>query len=430
MILSVDFGSTSFKAAVVDGRLRVRGFAARAVEQQFGRDGKAEIPVVTATTALREVIRTALASAGIRAARLRAIAVTSQAQTFTITDQKGRAKLPFISWQDTRASATVDELKRNAEMHVFGRHCSFGAMIPALQICQLRQLRKSHPRLIAQAGFVFHLPTYFIHQWTGVAAIDDNLAAMSGMYSLELRKWWPAALRLCGLRGAQLPLVLPVGSVTAVTSGAAKFGLPDGVPVVLAGNDQTAGAFAAKLENNNALLVTLGTAQAAYVHMAKLPKARAEWIRGPYPAGGCYRMAADGYGGNLINWAKTILNGCATDEEFFNRASKSPAGCNGAVFEPNDKPTGNSWGNLASHHTSADLARAVLEGLTRRTVRLVRRIEPRLKRQILVAGGGSENPLWVRMLSEQLGVRCRVIPANPCLGAARMALRALRKTRQ
>ncbi|MCW5552496.1 MAG: sugar kinase, partial [Verrucomicrobiae bacterium] len=44
---------------------------------------------------------------------------------------------------------------------------------------------------------------------------------------------------------------------------------------------------------------------------------------------------------------------------------------------------------------------------------------------VFVAGGGSENPLWVRLLSDTLGVKLKVAEGRPCVGAARMAWRSL-----
>jgi xylulokinase len=431
MILAVDFGSTSFKAAIVDERLRVRGFAAVPVAHQFGAVGKVEIPVATASAALRQSIRTALASGGIRSKQLCAVAVTSQAQTFTITDKSGRARMPFISWQDTRAIAACAELKQVAALRAFSRHCSFGSLVPVLQLCQLRHLQKTQPGFIRSTDSILHLPTYFVRQWTSAAVIDENLAAMCGLYSLASNDWRESALQVCGLRRSQLPAVYPICAAAARTDSCAKaFGLPANLPVVLAGNDQTAGAYAARLDENAGLLVTLGTAQAAYVGTNTLPRAHPSLFRGPFPNGGFYHMAADGCGGSMINWAKTVLARCETDAKFFALAATSPPGSNGVVFHPGGDAEGASWRHLALHHTTADLARAVLEGLTQRTVMLVRQIAPRLAgRNIFVAGGGNEKPLWVRLLSEQLGAKCHVTDANPCLGAARMALRTVLKIR-
>jgi len=431
VILSLDLGSTSFKAAVIDENLQVHGFCARELRHQFAPGGKVELPVAEATSAARKAIHEAISLAGVRASNFQALAVTSQAQTFTIVDQERGPRIPFISWQDKRAVRTAEKLKKT--MPDFSSQCSFGSFSPLLQLCQLRHLKENQPRVMGAKTLMMPLPTFFIYQWSGTFVTDENIAAMTGLYSLVSRTWWPRALKSCGLQAGQLPEVLPVGAVAGRTnSGGLEIGLPRGIPVVLAGNDQTAGAYAARLEESHGLLLTLGTAQAAYTYQERMPRSNPSLIRGPYPRHGHYQMAADDCGGNLINWAKSILAGCETDEKFFSLAAHSPPGCRGLLFEGNnsDVPSA-SWTNIETCHTPADFARSVLECLTRRMLVIARRLSANLESTpVLLAGSGSQNPLWVEILAKTLGVRVKKTDGRPCVGAARMALWTIQNNRQ
>lgn len=414
MILAIDMGSTSFKAAVFDSHLREISTGSHLLSYRFGAGGRVEVDVAS----VEEALRCALVSAGVGKQEIRAIALTSQAQTFTVVDAQGRAQRPFISWQDRRAGAACEELKRM--LPEFGEHSSFGSVDPALQICQFRTL-KLGARLRPLA-----LPSYVLMLLSGETAIDNNLAAMSGLYSLPMQGWWPAALGGCGVRESQLAKVIPVGSVAAVTTGAAKrYGIPAGIPVVLAGNDQTAGGYGACLETRGGLLITLGTAQVAYACCNRMPKPGAGTIRGPYPGGLFYRMAADSCGGNVVNWAETLLFGDRDDAAFFREAQRAPSGCHGVVFDAALDLEQGGWTQLGVHHTRADLARSVLETLSRRMTDLVNQLGgKRAGRKILVAGGGSAQPLWRNIVAESLGADLVRTQADPLLGAARMAQRA------
>ena len=198
--------------------------------------------------------------------------------------------------------------------------------------------------------------------------------------------------------------------------------MPPGIPVVLAGNDQTAGAYGAQLDRNNAILLTLGTAHVGYVCLRRMPAPRAALVRGPYPGGRAYRLAVDGCGGNIINWAQTVLAGCGNDARFFAEAAKSVPGSHGLVFEPGLDSGAGVWRDIGLHHRPADFARSVIEALSRRLAALVKTlgVNPR-RRQILAAGGGSRSGLFVRTVSEMLGAPVKVTTASPLLGAARMA---------
>ena len=415
MILAIDLGSTSFKAAVFDRRLRLVTTGRGRLRYRFGAGGLVELDVPVVHAALRG----ALDEARVREHDIRVVALTSQAQTFTRVDERGRARMPFVSWQDTRSAAACAALKK--ELKGFAGHTSFADLIPGLQVCHLRRLR------LGRQGMPLLLPSYVLRLWTGEAITDDNIAAMSGLYSLSLKRWWPPALRACGLCELQLPRVIPVGEIAAeTTSGAQRFGLPAEVPVVLAGNDQTAGGFAAGLEKRQALLISMGTAQVAYTCHRTMPRPRAGAARGPYPGGFFYRMAVDGCGGNVINWAQTVIAGCGDDQAFFREAARAPRDCHGLTFSASlDAGTG-CWQNLGLHHTSADLARSVLESLAARMAGLARVLEATAKgRASLATGGGSTQPLWRRIVAEALGGRLVATEASPLAGAARLAARAL-----
>jgi len=427
MILAVDCGSTSFKAAVVDRRLKVLGAGSARLVYHYAGGGRVELDVDGVSAAFRLAVTSALRAAGVKAAALQTLALTSQAQTFTVLDTHGRARMRFISWQDQRAGAACAALQKTPSLSDLAAHSSFGAPLAALQICQIKHLQRTRPGFIRPADLILKLPAYLVRRLTGEPVLDDNLAAMSGLYSLVLRDWWPAALEACRIRREQLPRVIPVGGVAAFTAaGARKLGLPEGIPVVLAGNDQTAGAYGAQLDRNNAMLLTLGTAHVGYVCLRRMPAPHAALVRGPYPGGRAYRLAVDGCGGNIINWAQTVLAGCDTDERFFAEAAKSERGCQGLVFEPAlDSGTG-VWRNIGLHHTAADFARSVIEALSRRLAAMVKTLGVNPRRQtVLAAGGGSQSALFVRTVSEALGAPIHVTTAGPFRGAARMAAEAI-----
>ena len=257
---------------------------------------------------------------------------------------------------------------------------------------------------------------------TGRSVIDSNLAAMSGLYSLVERDWWSDALELIGLEKSQLSELVDVGEVAATTSDAAsEFGLSTDIPVTLAGNDQTSGAFGAEIEKSGSVLVTLGTAQAAYAFSEDLPEATDSLIRGPYPGGGFYRLTSDSCGGSIINWARSVLAGCESPEAFSEQAAASEPGCRGLVFDADLLAGKGGWKNLGIHHTTSDLARSVLEELSRRTIRMVDSLGMEKQMAFLLAGGGSRSDVWRSILSDMFGAAVSQTEASPLRGAARMA---------
>lgn len=429
MILAVDLGSTSFKAAVYDRRLTLLGRGSASLAYVYGRHGQVELEPAVCDRAAARAVKQALASARIAPTSLSAVSVTSQAQTFAVLSPGGRLKTRFLSWQDERSFRQAQALSRRRGLADFAAHSSFREILGALQLAQVARLQEEHPGLIRPADRLLHLPTYYIWRWCGPAVMDANLAAMSGLYSLRLGGWWPAALRACGVRADQLAEVRPVGSVGAVTAPEARaFGLAQGIPVVLAGNDQTAGAYGARLHESGRALMTLGTAHVLYVCQAKPARPGTAMIRGPYPGGRFYQMAADGCGGNVVNWAAQTL-GLSLDD-FFEQAARAPDGCQGLIFNPELPSGAGAWTGLGLRHTRADLARSVLEALVRRLVGMARAagLRPGSRAGLALAGGGSRRPIWKDLLSRALGLRVEPAEGEPLTGAAAMARAALSET--
>ena len=425
MILAIDLGSTVFKAELFDHNLGCLGRGAAAVPYAQTAEGQAEMPVAETRAALRQAVTHALHTAGCGTAALQAVALTSQAQTFTIRQPDGTAKFPFISWRDSRSA--LHNVAATA-LPDFAEHSGVGECLPVLTVANLAYLQhQAKGTLLAADDRLVWLPTWFVAEWTGQTVVDENLAAMSGLYSLKSNGWWKKALDICGLRSSHLPALTELGGSAGVTTAAAAAaGLPPGIPVVLAGNDQTAGAYGAGIHENNAILITLGTAQVVYACQGSLPPTVPGLIRGPYPHGRFYQLAADNCGAGTVNWARTILTGCASEAEFDQAAASAPHDCHGVRFVADDNTGTGHWTGLDEnpHATVADQARAVLVCLTQRLGRMLHSLNADPRRQpILLTGGGSESTPWRECLTQQLQLDfVRLDAASPPRGAACLAL--------
>lgn len=421
-ILAIDLGSTFFKAAVFSQSFKLLGEGRAPLKYRYDKGGVVELSVANAEKCFRSAISEAITLSRIKTADISAVAITSQAQTFTVCTESGKPKTPFISWLDTRPGQASPERWRD-----FGVHCGFSEQIPGLLVSKLIYLqKKTGNKLVGRTDRIFILPAWFVWKLTGKAVVDNNQAAMSGLYSLVSKGWWSEALKRCRISEKNLPALAPLASVAAHTTKAVEaLGIPSGIPVVLAGNDQTAGAWGVGLHNNKGILITLGTAQVAYHCLKTLPPAREGCLRGPYGNGLFYQLAADDCGGSVIDWAETVLAGGNRDKTFFEAASKAPPGCDGLIFEPEIGVDKGCWRGIGRHHTTAHFARSVVESLVNRMVDMVRRMNVDVKSTpVLVAGGGSRYAFWVDTLAKALGTRVKLTALSPLIGAAKMAARA------
>lgn len=416
MILAIDCGSTNHKVALFDERLRRLSGGAAPLAYTIRNAERVEFDPEKIWQDTISLMAQACAAARVSPRNITTIALASQAQTFTLLDAGGRAIIPFLSWADRRARAEAIELKASLGDQ-FHQHCSFPAPLPQLQISKLLWLARRWPALRRSHVSVASLPAFLALRLGGVRCADSNLAAMSGLYSLASKTWWPKALAACFLPEENIGPVVEPGREMPVRTRCAELELSSELRLVFAGNDQTAGAYANCIDADT-LTVTLGTALVAYRFAGSSPgpfPAAGCW--GPFPGGGFYELLARDEGCAALDWAATQIT--QGDEIGFMQfaASAQPGR---AFFYPRRIHRRDAWTGAGD---PASRARAVLEGICFSLRELVEALaSPAAARQAVTAiGGGSANSSWLQMLADVLNRPVRRGRDDVPLGAARLA---------
>lgn len=411
MILAIDCGSTNLKAALFDEQLQRLSEASVPLVYTVRDAERAEFDAEEFWRAVVTLIQKLHPSAPIDT-----VALTSQAQTFTILDGKGRPRIPFLSWMDKRAVAESDEMqaKLGADLH---RHCSFAPHVPQLFSCKLLWVRRHRPEVLTNDAQVVSLPEFVAQRLAGVRAVDCNLAAMSGLYSLAKGDWWDAALEMCGVRRVQLGQLVEVGRTLTGPCTHHDLPLARDLKILFAGNDHTSGAFAT-IGRTGGLVLTLGTALVVYRYAGEKPGPFSHggcW--GPYPGGGYYELATRDEGGDALDWAANALLPGRDVSAFMQLAESGSAGA--ALFFPHRIRTDKAWSGDASPSARA---RAVVEGISFSAKRLiVESLGVVLgNKPVLVIGGGSRSDFWLQVLADVLNCPLRRGAGDNLLGSALM----------
>jgi len=424
LTLSLDLGSTNFKAALFDAHLSRLAEASVPLPYTVLDLPRAEFDEAAAWQAAVHAVHLVAEHASIALQDVRTLALTSQAQTFALFDAIGAPLTPFVSWMDARAANEASQLDA-AFGPAFHAHCSFAPPLAELQLAKILWLRTHDPAALERAARIMPLPTWVAARMAGVEILDRNLAAMSGLYSLQAGGWWSEALALCGIDAGRLPSLVAVGAqcVAAVPPNS-PFTASSGLVVVPAGNDQTTGALANGC-GAGTLVVTLGTAAVAYRWAGTQPgpyAPRGCW--GPYPGGGYYELAAATHGTVALDWACKQLYPGADVTAFFAYAASAwpdvPQRTPPVLFFPDRIGTSAAWAG------PADVARralAVLEGIAFQVRRLIC-VELQAgtgMERVTVTGGGSRSDLWLQVLADVLACPVRRGHGDALLGAAMVA---------
>ncbi|MCE5278115.1 MAG: FGGY-family carbohydrate kinase [Planctomycetaceae bacterium] len=421
MILAIDLGTTNFKAAVFDEALARLGEASAAAPYITNDAMRVEMDAGEVWATLVELIAQTCKLAGTHTTNIQSVAITSQAQSFTIMDDHGRARTAVISWLDKRGAAGPEGLSE-ALSRGWHEHCSFPALTAQMQLAHLMRLRAQAPRVLEEPGRVVPLPALIFERLGGVSLCDDNLAAMSGMYSLWAGAWREEALAACGLKPQQMPRLVSVGSGVPVAELNPSLPLGAGARLVSAGNDQTAGALGNGCRGGE-VVVTLGTALVAYrfagQHRGPYSPGGC-W--GPYPGGGYYELAFRDEGCLALDWAaETLMPGslAATLIEAAARGQTAVTVESG-FFVPGRMRTSQAWtGDLPTPDLKAY---AVLEGLAMSLRQLVRdELTCSSGTVVRAIGGGSRSAVWLQIIADVLDCPVHRGSGDSLLGAALMA---------
>jgi len=415
MLLAIDCGSTNHKVALFDERLKRQAVCAAPVRYTVRDAERVEFDPEWIWSTTLSLIRQACLNASIAPSAITTIALASQAQTFTLLEPSGQAVMPFISWADKRAVRESAELA--SQFGDFRLHCSFPSPLPQLQLSKLLWTRRHHPDWFSSQTRVVSLPSFLALRLAGLHVTDNNLAAMSGVYSCRSNDWWPAALGPCGLERRQMGDLVAVGQSVNAGSKHSDLAMAPDLRFVSAGNDQTAGAFGNGARSGK-IVLTLGTALVVYRYAGESPgpfESAGCW--GPYPGGGFYELAACDEGCAALDWAvEQIMPG--NEPRFFELASAAAPGA--TLFYPQRMHHPDAWQGTAD---LGSLARAVLEGICFRARQMIQQ-ELQLvlnDTPLCVVGGGSQSEFWLEILANVLD--CPVIrgEGDILLGAAMIA---------
>lgn len=391
-----------------------------------------------------EAVCTALTqlSQHVDSARIAALAIANQRETFVPLAADGTPLRPAIIWVDERCRPDVAPLAE-----AVGRdriHRISGKPPDMTPVCyRLAWMRRVEPELYRRIAMVADVQTYLVHKLTGAFRTGTASADPLGLYDMAAGGWSTAILSALGLSTEQMPEALAPGTVLGPLTEAAAgaTGLPPGTPVVAGGGDgQAAGLGVNALRPERAYL-NLGTAAVSGVYAPNY-RADAAWrTMGSLTGRGCYLETCLRTGTFLVDWFVTKVCGAdpAADTEIYQRLEAEAAnlqiGAEGLLLIPYwsgvmtpywDLDARGAIVGLGPNHTRAHIYRALMEGVALEQAVATEAVERRADTSVseyVAIGGGAQSDLWCRMVAAATGKRvCRseTVEASS-LGAAMTA---------
>lgn len=439
LTLSIDVGTGSARAALVDRDGRIVDIAGREYDQIVPRFGWSEQRPADWWDGVAGSVRALLDRHPDARDRIAAICACGQMHGTVLIDDAGhltRETVPL--WNDKRTVAEVAAFEAaNAPESYLAE--SGNPPTPAWAAFKLQWIRNTEPDAYARAAAVLAPKDYINFCLTGEIATDPTEASCNFLMNPQTGDWSQAMIARLGLNPAMMPPIRPPQAVLGGVSAAAALatGLAAGTPVLVGGADYPMALLGSGVcrpglasdVTGTSCIITLITGQALLdPEISNVATVEGNW--GPF-------MLLE-TGGDAMRWARrALLDGRGGYEDIVARAAEAPAGAGGLIFMP--YLTGERFGahrnaraqffGLAAGHGMAHLQRAVMEGVAFGVARHIRILEAnsgQAVERVIASGGGARTQLWLKIKASAYGIPV-VVPAEAecgVIGCAALAATA------
>jgi sugar (pentulose or hexulose) kinase len=259
-------------------------------------------------------------------------------------------------------------------------------------------MRRAEPERLDGSRWILGPRGLVAFRLTGRAVIDTTVASRTGLLALDG----------VGLEGADL---LPeVVASTAVVGGSlpepsAALGIRPGTPVIAGAGDRACEVLGVAATNARPLVLWDAAATSVSVPVGHVPPVIPGIVVTRGALGG-YVMEADlSPAGSALSWLAHLAG--RQPEDLAAEANEVDAGASGLLalawfggarapwWEPR---AGLTFAGLSATHTTAHLARALVEGVAYDAVRCLDRTAPNVV-ELALAGEGASMPLWRHVLA-------------------------------
>jgi xylulokinase len=426
LVIAVDCSTSAAKAVVADetGRVIAAGHAGlRTHQPQAGFHEQDATAWLQATTDAVSGAVAALPTA--ERARIAALSITHQRESFVLLDEAGAPMRPAVLWVDSRAHAEIAAL--GAQRLPDGRtvHETSGKppdTTPA--IYKIAWLNAHEPETLHAAAHIADVQAYLSLHLTGNLATSFASADTLGLSDLEREEWSPDLVAAVGLRLDQLPTMVAGGESLGMVRDdiARQWGLPGPIPLVAGIGDGQSAGLALGITEPGVAYLNLGTSMVCGLSSdtyltSPAFRTLAGVRQGTYVLETVLNAAA-----YVANWTAEFVGSDVHEME--TAAADIPAGAEGLLVLPywNAAQTP-YWDPLArgavvgwhGRHTPAHLYRAVLEGVAfelRLQLDLLEQATGSSITELRAVGGGARSELWAQIVADVTGREVRVCSAG------------------
>lgn len=373
------------------------------------------------------------------AARVAAIAIAHQRESFTLIDHAGKPLIPAILWLDERARPQVARLSAELGREAI-RDWSGKPPDPTPALYAIAWLAEHQPQILASAAALVDVHGFFVHRLTGHLVTSKASADPLGLLDVATGEWHAELVAAAGLQPQQLPALVGPGEICGglAESIAQLTGLKAGTPIVAGAGDGQAMGLGMGVYGAGKSYLSLGSGVVSGCYSGTVTTSDAfRTLVSPTGSGFMLETVLRS-GMQLVDWI-VRTTGASSAAELEKLAVDVAAGSDGLLVMPYwagvmspywDGAARGAVVGLSLNHEPRHLFRATLEGIAFEQAIASEAMEGESggkPAEMIAAGGGTNSGLLMQIMSSVLERPLFVSPVNEAaaLGAAMLAASAI-----
>lgn len=448
LILGIDLGTTSLKAAVFDHSGTQQTSAVVEYSLLTPNTNFVEVPCEVYMDSMKECMRVIAESGKVNTKHITVVGFSVQGETLCLLDEDTKPLKNAIVWMDNRAGAQAEKLREHfsdEKCYEVTGQVSFEACWPAAKIMWVKE---NEPQIYEKVRHILLLEDYIIYLLTGKFVAEGSLLTSTEYWDIRTKKYWGEMLDFVGIDESWLPEIRESGELVGeiLPAMAEELGISPNAQISTGCLDQVAGAIGVGnirpgifSENiGAALAICVPTKELTYdknrlmpVHYFAVPDT---YMMHTFTTGGmCLRWFRDGFCADAISMQD--VTGLDSYYLMDKEADTVAPGSDGLITLPhlqgsmapdvNLNAKGVFYGATLKHKR-AHFIRSIMESLGYIICRNLEAIEDMglEVKQIRTMGGGSKSDSWNQIKADITGKTLHITHSSQdtaCLGAAILA---------
>lgn len=259
-ILSVDFGTSSVKMAVLDQDLKIISDTKVEYQYQVIDEYKVQIDAEIIFSAFLKGIK----QLGDYAGKIDVVVPCNLSPSLVAMDKEGNPLYPIILQLDKRSYKQSKYIVKTITKENFINITGNLPFAGGISCTSILWIKDNFPEVYKNTYKFGHFNTFFHYQLVGKWVIDPSNASFTGLYETVKGSGWSSLLcNSLDIDIDKLPDIVPSMSVTGYLSkkAAEVTGLREGIPIIMGANDTTSAVYGAGAINRGDILNISGSSE-------------------------------------------------------------------------------------------------------------------------------------------------------------------------